>query len=106
MANQTLNSIAKKLAKARKDKGLTQAELGDLLGVPQSYVARVENGKSDLRTSRLIEIARLLDLELLFVPKTLVATLMNLQEEWDEETPKRDSAYRPDELDDSDEEVY
>lgn len=34
-----------KLRTLRKQRGLSQSELGDMLGVAQSYVARLEKGK-------------------------------------------------------------
>lgn len=108
MTSHTVQSVAELLARARKEKGITQAKLADLLGLPQSYVARIEAGKTDLRASKLIEIARLLDLEVLFVHRK---DLPNI--EWsmadDTEMNRRQiyrSAYEPDEDSDDDEEIY
>ncbi len=104
MRSYTVKSIAELLTNARKKKGLTQKQLADLLGLPQSYVARIEAGKTDLRTSKLIEIARLVDLQVFFINRHELPMV-----EWaladDQEMNRRQlyrSAYEPDE--DSDEE--
>lgn len=44
----------------RKDKGLTQAQLGEKLGVAQSTVATWEMGEIAPRTKTLIKIAEVL----------------------------------------------
>lgn len=41
-----LNKIGELLAKRRKDKGLTQAEAGELIGVQKAMVSKIENGLS------------------------------------------------------------
>jgi HTH-type transcriptional regulator / antitoxin HipB len=105
VASQTVQSIAELLAATRKQKGMTQQELASLLGVPQSYVAKVESGKTDIRTSTLMEMARLLDLEVMFVPKhKLPAVRSALAGQLvPEQAPQYRSAYEPDEDDEHDE---
>ena len=72
--NYAIAHIAKKLKAARQAKGLSQRKLSQLAGVPQSHISKIENGAVDLRLSSLIELARVLDLELTLVPrKTLPA---------------------------------
>lgn len=41
-----MNKIGELLAKRRKDKGLTQAEAGELIGVQKAMVSKIENGLS------------------------------------------------------------
>lgn len=41
-----LNKIGNLLARRRKDKGLTQAEAGALIGVQKAMVSKIENGVS------------------------------------------------------------
>ncbi len=40
--------------------------------MPQSQIARIEGGDSDLRLSTVLELARVLDLEPMLIPKQLV----------------------------------
>ena len=63
------DTILKNLALARKRKGLSQRALSLKSGVPQGHISRIENGDVDLRTSSLIALARVLDLELALLPK-------------------------------------
>jgi hypothetical protein len=46
--------------------------LGNVVKMPQSQIARIESGASDMRVSTLVEIARALDLEPMLIPKHLV----------------------------------
>lgn len=64
--------ISKKLKEARSSKGLSQQKLGELAGVPQSHISKIENGGVDLRVSSLVGLARVLDLELTLVPRKSV----------------------------------
>jgi len=72
--NYKIIHIANNLKAAREAKGLSQRALSKLAGVPQSHISKIENGFVDLRLSSLIELARVLGLELTLVPrKTLPA---------------------------------
>ena len=66
------------LKRARKRKGLTQAELGKKVGLPQSYISKVEGGSIDIRLSSLLELARALELEPMLVPRSLVPAVQSL----------------------------
>ncbi|MFC5508127.1 helix-turn-helix domain-containing protein [Bosea massiliensis] len=48
------------LVEARKAKGLTQAELADLLGKPQSFVAKYENGERRIDVIEFVDITAIL----------------------------------------------
>lgn len=51
------------LKKARKDKGMTQAQLAEALGKPQSFIAKVENGERRLDVVEFVHLARLVGVE-------------------------------------------
>lgn len=63
-------AILTKLRAARRRHGLSQAELGARVGLPQSHVAGIERGV-DARLSTLLNIASALGLELMLVPRAL-----------------------------------
>lgn len=48
------------LIAARKDAGLTQQQVADQLGKPQSFVAKYEGGERRLDIVEFVEIAKLL----------------------------------------------
>jgi transcriptional regulator with XRE-family HTH domain len=53
------------LKKARQDKGITQVQLAELLGKPQSFVAKFESGERRLDVVEFARIAKLLDVSAL-----------------------------------------
>jgi len=65
-------ALIERLKSARIDQGLTQRELGKRIGSPQSYVARLEAGRTDPKLSSLVEVSRALGLELKFLPRGAV----------------------------------
>jgi len=46
------------LREARLERGLTQAQLAERIGVRQSYIAQLEAGKATKAFERLFEVAR------------------------------------------------
>lgn len=62
--------IGQKIKKARLERGLTQQELGDIVGVQKSAIAKYENGRVvNIKRSTLQKIAKALNIrpsELLF----------------------------------------
>ncbi len=70
--------IASTLKAARETKGFSQRELGKSAGVPQSHISKIENGAVDLRLSSLIGLARVLDLELMLVPRKAVPAVRSI----------------------------
>lgn len=59
-----MNDIGKLIKDARLSKGLTQAELGDLIGVQKSAIAKYETGRViNIKRSTLQGLAKALDLK-------------------------------------------
>ena len=73
-----IEQVAQTLKAARQGKGLSQRALSKLAGVPQSHISRIENGVVDLRLSSLVEIARVLDLEVTLVPRKSVPAVQSI----------------------------
>ena len=64
-----IEEITAGVREARIAKALTQKELGQRVGLPQSHISKIEKGTVDLKLSSLVEIARALDLEITLVPR-------------------------------------
>ncbi len=64
-------SIVEQLTQARKSLGMTQAALAAAAGLSRMTVQRIESGDIDPRLSSLLEIGRVLGLEVLAVPGAL-----------------------------------
>lgn len=75
MVHPELEPIGELIRTTREQKGLSQRALGDLVGMPQSHISKIENGAVDLQTSSLVQLARALDLELAVVPRTSLPAL-------------------------------
>lgn len=51
------------LTAARREKGLTQQQVANRLGKPQSYVAKIEGGERRLDVVEFIDICRAMDVD-------------------------------------------
>jgi len=63
--NSNYQEVIGLLKKARQDKGITQVQLAELLGKPQSFVAKFESGERRLDVVEFARIAKLLDVSAL-----------------------------------------
>lgn len=71
----SVRELGEILQKRRKSLGLSQRSVGKMIGVPQSHISKIEAGLVDLQASTLIELTRILELELMFIPLPLVRTV-------------------------------
>ena len=55
------HEIARAIIKARVARGLTQAELAERMGTSQSYIARLESGRTLPSTRTLLKVAAATD---------------------------------------------
>jgi len=78
MRKYNINDLLAHLRAARENQNLSQAELGQRLGVPQSQVTRMERGIHDIRMSTLVEAAHALGLEPVLIPKSLLPAVRHL----------------------------
>jgi transcriptional regulator with XRE-family HTH domain len=60
------------LKAARKARGLNQRALGALVGLPQSHISKIESGRTDIKLSSLVALARALELEVKLVPRKAI----------------------------------
>lgn len=68
-------AFAPTLRQARLQKGWSQRDLSGKAGIPQAHISRIENGVVDVKVSTLVELARLLDLELVLAPRAAVSAV-------------------------------
>lgn len=64
MATEEDVAVGRRLAEARHGAGLSQAEVGRRLGIPQSRIAKLEIGTRRLLWSEGVELAELYDVQL------------------------------------------
>jgi transcriptional regulator with XRE-family HTH domain len=63
---------------ARRQRGWSQAELGQRVGLPQMHISAIETGKVVPRFDTLLELVRVLDHDLVLVPRDLVPVVQSL----------------------------
>ena len=73
-----LKQIGKSLQQTRTARGLTQAELGALVGLPQSHISKIERGGTDFQWTTLEQIANAVGLSPILVPTGLVPLVESL----------------------------
>jgi transcriptional regulator with XRE-family HTH domain len=76
--SQMLKQIGKSLQNARTARGLTQAELGTLVGLPQSHISKIERGETDFQWTTLEQVANAVGLSPILVPTALVLVVESL----------------------------
>lgn len=91
-----MNNIIEQLKSIRQNQGIKQSELGKKLGLPQSHVSKIEQGANDPRLSTVTDIARVLDQEIMLIPRQMVPHIRALLH-GNEEQARR---FQPDERDD------
>jgi len=70
IVNYQADAFAQSLRQARLRKGWSQRDLSGKAGIPQAHISRIESGTVDVKISTLVELARLLDLELILAPRS------------------------------------
>ncbi len=88
-----MTSILKQLKIARQEKGLKQSEFGNKLGLPQSHISKIERGETDPRLSTVVDMARIVDRELILVPRRLAPAIRSMIEGGHDQEPM----WKPDE---------
>ncbi len=60
---------------ARKERGWSQAAIAACAGLTQKHISQIESGKIMPRFDTLLEVVRVLDLDLVIVPRSLTPTI-------------------------------
>ncbi len=66
------------LIDTRKKRGWSQRDLASRLGIGQRHISGIESGKIVPRYDTLLEIVRMLDCDLIMVPRALVPIVQSL----------------------------
>lgn len=64
MNEKILKKLGKKLKEIRKKKGITQESLAEKVNIHQTYVGKLETGKSNPSFLMLYKISKVLDVKL------------------------------------------
>jgi transcriptional regulator with XRE-family HTH domain len=70
--------LLRSLIAARQARGWSQRELGSKVGLPQVHISGIETGKVAPRFNTLLDLVRVLDYDLLLVPRSLVPAVLSL----------------------------
>lgn len=70
--------LRRALIQAREKRGWSQRELASRLSVGQRHISGIESGKIVPRYDTLLEIVRMLDRDLIMVPRALVPVVQSL----------------------------
>lgn len=76
--NRLPNDLRHDLFQARRKRGWSQAELGRRVGLPQVHISSIETGKVVPRYDTLLDLVRVLDYDLVLVPRPLVPAVLSL----------------------------
>lgn len=66
------------LKEVRERRGWTQRDLARRLGLTQTHISGIESGKIVPRYDTLLELVRILDRDLLMIPRALVPVVQSL----------------------------
>jgi transcriptional regulator with XRE-family HTH domain len=73
-----MGTLPEQLHSLRKAKHLTQQELGERLGWSQGRVSAIENGRIEPRLNSVMQMSRLLDHEVILVPRALLPAVQSM----------------------------
>jgi len=76
--NRLPETLRLELKQARLKRGWSQLELGRRAGLPQVHISAIETGKTVPRFDTLLDLVRVLDRDLVLVPRELVPAVQAL----------------------------
>jgi len=72
------SDLRDQIKQARAKRGWGQRRLGAAVGLPQPHISAIESGEIVPRFDTLLDLVRVLDLDLLLVPRQLVPAVQSL----------------------------
>ena len=88
-------AMRRHLKDARLERGWSQLELGQRIGLPQMHVSGIETGKIVPRFNTLLDFTRTLGYDLMLVPQSLVPAVQGLIRDLGRETEVRPLGCQP-----------
>jgi transcriptional regulator with XRE-family HTH domain len=79
--------LRRALKDARNKRGWSQRDLARRLGIAQRHISGIESGKIVPRYDTLLELVRMLDRDLLMVPRALVPVVQSLVRDHPKDQP-------------------
>jgi transcriptional regulator with XRE-family HTH domain len=70
--------LRNQIKQARTQRGWSQRQLGAAIGLPQPHISGIESGEVVPRFDTLLDLVRVLDLDLLVVPRSLIPAVQSL----------------------------
>jgi transcriptional regulator with XRE-family HTH domain len=93
--NRLPEELRQELKQARLKRGWSQLELGERVGLPQVHISAIENGKTVPRYDTLLDLVRVLDRDLVMVPRALVPAVQALIRDYRRREGGADEGERP-----------
>lgn len=87
--------IRRALKQARKKRGWSQRDMASRLGLTQKHISSIESGKVVPRYDTLLELVRILDRDLIMVPRALVPAVQSMIRDHLRQDSKDESEERP-----------
>jgi transcriptional regulator with XRE-family HTH domain len=88
-------ALRQKLKQERLERRWSQRELGKHVGLPQVHISTIETGKTVPRFDTLLDLVRVLDHDLLLVPRPLVPAVQALIRDYHTGSQPEDEGERP-----------
>jgi transcriptional regulator with XRE-family HTH domain len=87
--------MRRQLKDARLKRAWSQAELGRHIGLPQTHISGIESGKIVPRFDTLLDLVRVLEYDLLLIPRALVPGVQALVRDYHHPDRHQDAGERP-----------
>lgn len=68
---RTPKQLGNLIRRARKSRGLSQAELGMKTGLRQATISQIEAGRTDAKLDSILKVLAILDLEIRIDPRSI-----------------------------------
>ena len=87
--------LRRQIREARKAKGWSQQELAQEAGLAQRHISAIETGKIVPRYDTLLDVLRVLDRDLVLVPRELLSAVQALLRDYRNRTASGEASERP-----------